>query len=117
MSFTPPPKSADLVKGIPFETATDTAVDAKRRYDQYDQSGTKDPNCCKALLQFPNGGAVFWSSKMAIDADGPAAGPGRLNGKQLDPGSGHNNTSFQLPLRLSSTKTRSLPLSAEIWVR
>jgi glycosyl hydrolase group 75 (putative chitosanase) len=96
MSFTPPPKSADLVKSIPFDTATDTAVDAKKRYDQFDQSGTKDPNCCKALLQFPNGGAVFWSSKMAIDADGPAAGPGHLTGKQLDPGSGQNNTSLRL---------------------
>jgi glycosyl hydrolase group 75 (putative chitosanase) len=96
MSFTPPPKSADLVKGVPFDTATDTAADAKNRYDQFDQSGTKDPNCCKVLLQFPSGGPVFWSSKMAIDADGPAAGPGRLNGKQLDPGSGQNNTSLRL---------------------
>lgn len=96
MSFTPPPKSADLVKDIPFDTATDTAVDAKKRYDNFDQSGTKDPNCCKALLQFPNGGAVFWSSKMAIDADGPAAGPGCRSGRQLDPGSGQNQTSLTL---------------------
>src|SRR5258708_434564 len=95
-SFVPPPKSADLVKGIPFGIATDTAADAKERYDQLDQSGTKDPNCCKALLQFPNGGAVFWSSKMAIDADGPAAGHGHLDGKQLDPASGQNRTSLRL---------------------
>ena len=31
---------------------------------------------------------------MAIDADGPAAGPGRLNGKTLDPSSGQNDTSL-----------------------
>src|SRR2546428_731283 len=75
----------------------DPDVVAKKRYDQFDKSGTKDPNLCKALLQFPDHGAVFWSSKMAIDADGPPAGPGRPNGKQLDPGSGQNGTSFQLP--------------------
>jgi len=38
--------------------------------------------------------AVFWSSKMAIDTDGPAAGPGRPNGKALDPASGQNDTSL-----------------------
>ena len=31
---------------------------------------------------------------MAIDADGPAAGPGRRSGSQLDPDSGQNDTSF-----------------------
>ena len=31
---------------------------------------------------------------MAIDADGPAAGVGRLSGSQLDPDSGQNDTSF-----------------------
>jgi hypothetical protein len=97
MAFTPPPKSAELVKGIPFDDAVDTAIPAKKRFDQFDKSGTKDPNICKALLQFPNHGAVFWSSKMAVDADGPAAGPGRLNGKQLDPANGQNGTSFHLP--------------------
>jgi hypothetical protein len=96
MSFTPPVKSADLVKGIPFSDAIDTAVAAKKRYDQFDKSGTRDPNLCKALLQFPDHGAVFWSSKMAVDADGPAAGPNQLNGRELDPDSGQNGTSFHL---------------------
>src|SRR6266480_7941349 len=81
MSFTPPSKAASLVEGIPFEDAIDTAVVAKKRYDQFDKSGTKDPNLCKALLQFPDHGAVFWSSKMAVYADGPAAGPDRPDGK------------------------------------
>ena len=31
---------------------------------------------------------------MAIDADGPAAGVGRLSGSQLDPDTGQNDTSF-----------------------
>ncbi len=116
MSFIPPSKSAALVDGIPFEDAIDTAVVAKKRYDQFDKSGTKDPNLCKALLQFPDHGAVFWSSKMAIDADGPAAGPGRPNGKQLDPGSGQNGTSFQLPGggSLPSETVRYLVLSEDV---
>ena len=31
---------------------------------------------------------------MAIDADGPAAGVGRLSGSQLDPGTGQNDTTL-----------------------
>jgi Fungal chitosanase of glycosyl hydrolase group 75 len=96
MPFKPPTKSQDLLQGVPFDNATDTAPEAKERFDAFDETGTKDPNKCKALLQFPNG-TVFWSSKMAVDADGPAAGPGRKKGKQLDPDNGQNDTSFQLP--------------------
>ena len=96
MTFKPPIKSKDLLEGIPFDQAEDTEPAAKKRFDDFDKTGTKDPNKCKALLQFPNG-VVFWSSKMAVDADGPAAGPGRKTGKQLDPSSGQNDTSFQLP--------------------
>ena len=95
-TFKPPIKSKDLLEGIPFDQAEDTEPAAKKRFDDFDKTGTKDPNKCKALLQFPNG-TVFWSSKMAVDADGPAAGPGRKKGKQLDPSSGQNDTSFQLP--------------------
>src|SRR6267154_5281 len=72
MTFKPPIKSKDLLEGIPFDQADDTEPAAKKRFDDFDKTGTKDPNKCKALLQFPNG-AVFWSSKMAVDADGPAA--------------------------------------------
>ncbi len=96
MTFKPPIKSKSLLEGIPFDQAEDTEPAAKKRFDDFDKTGTKDPNKCKALLQFPNG-TVFWSSKMAVDADGPAAGPGRKTGKQLDPSSGQNATSFQLP--------------------
>lgn len=97
MAFTPPAASVGLLAGIDFSTATDFAAAAKQRFDAKDQQqGNRDPSLCKALLKFPGGdGAVFWSSKMAIDADGPSAGPGRLTGSQLDPGPGQDKTSYK----------------------
>jgi hypothetical protein len=94
-SFTLPEASAGLCEGVPFDSASDTAVDNKAAFDAFDQTptGKNDPSQCKALLAFPDG-TIFWSSKMAIDADGPAAGPGRLSGSQLDPDTGQNDTSF-----------------------
>lgn len=111
MSFTPPEKSKKLVHGVPFDKAKDTAAAAKKRFDAFDATGTKDPNRCKALLQFPNG-TVFWSSKMAVDADGPAASPGRKKGKQLDPGSGQNDTSFQFPNSKGGLPAETVPFIA-----
>lgn len=95
MPFTPPPASAGQTKGVPFGSASNVAADNKAAFDAFDQTaaGRGDPSKCKALLKFPNG-AIFWSSKMAIDADGPAAGPGRRSGTQLDPGSGQDDTSL-----------------------
>ncbi len=97
MPFTPPAASAQLLTGIDFSTAIDFATAAKQRFGAKDQEhGNHDPSLCKALLKFPgNDGAVFWSSKMAIDADGPSAGPGRLPGSQLDPGPGQDKTSYK----------------------
>ena len=94
-SFRPPEASAGQCEGVPFDSASDTAVDNKAAFDAFDQTptGKNDPSQCKALLAFPNG-KIFWSSKMAIDADGPAAGPARLSGSQLDPGTGQNDTTF-----------------------
>src|SRR5262249_38802753 len=99
MAFKPPAASRRQVAGIPFDTAVDFAPDAKKRFDQFDRKGNnRDPSKCKALLAFPGNGseirAVFWSSKMGIDTDGPAAGRGRKTGAQLDP-SGQNVTSFR----------------------
>src|SRR5262249_31414326 len=90
-SFTPPDVSAALCENVPFESAFDTAIDHKAAFDAFDQTpeGENDPSRCKALLAFPDG-TIFWSSKMAIDADGPAAGGLRLSGSQLDPDSGQN---------------------------
>lgn len=97
MAFNPPPASAPLLQGIDFATAADFAAAAKHHFDAKDQApGNHDPSLCKALLKFPGSdGAVFWSSKMAIDADGPAAGPGRLTGSQMDPPPGRDKTSYK----------------------
>lgn len=110
MAFQPPAESRRQTSGVPFDTAEDFAPDAKARYDAFDdRPSNRDPSNCKALLAFKNGAgdpqAVFWSAKMSIDADGPAAGPGRKTGKQLDD-TGQNVTSF----RFSNGK--SLPAEA-----
>jgi hypothetical protein len=95
MSFTPPSASAGLLQGIPFQDAVDVAAENKQAFVAHDNTsaGQGDPSKCKALLKFPDG-TIFWSSKMAIDADGPAAGPGRRSGSQLDQGSGQDDTTF-----------------------
>jgi hypothetical protein len=98
MAFKPPAASKRQLAGIPFDSAVDFALEAKKRFDAADRRpGNRDPSKCKALLRFPDngsGGAVFWSSKMAIDTDGPSAGRGRKSGKALDPQSGQNDTTL-----------------------
>jgi hypothetical protein len=99
MVFKPPAASRRQLDGVPFELAVDFAPEAKRKFADADKKpGNDDPSRCKALLEFPGGrahrGAVFWSAKMAIDADGPAAGRGRLKGKLLDPRDGQDDTTF-----------------------
>ena len=81
-SFKPPTASAAQCSGVPFNQAEAVAVENKTAFDEFDQTdaGQNDPNKCKALLRFPDN-QVFWSSKMAVDADGPAAGPDRPDGK------------------------------------
>lgn len=95
MPFNPPTASAGQCKGVPFDKAVNVAAANKAAFDAFDKTaaGRNDPSKCKALLKFP-GGAIFWSSKMAIDADGPASAPGRPTGSQLDPGSGQDDTSL-----------------------
>ena len=96
MAFIPPAASLALLRGVDFARAKDCAQEAKAIYDALDASeaGWDDPNRCKALLEFPDGGPVFWSAKMAVDADGPPAAPGLPDGKGLDPASGRPDTSF-----------------------
>lgn len=100
MNFTPPTASKELLDGVPFDEAeaSDVEAKAKQRYDAFDTPGNKDPNTCKGLFHFQNG-TVFWSSKMGVDSDGPAApdDPRRRTGKQMDPDSGQDKTSFRLP--------------------
>ena len=97
MSFNLPTASQGLLQGIDFQTASVIAPDLKAAFDADDRRpGNQDRNLCKALLRFPSG-AIFWSLKMAIDADGPAAGPGRLSGTELDPDSGQDGTAYSFP--------------------
>ena len=97
-SFKPPTASAAQCSGVPFDQAEPVAVENKTAFDEFDQTdaGQNDPNKCKALLRFPDN-QIFWSSKMAIDADGPAAGPGRLSGSKLDIDSGQDDTTYHFP--------------------
>src|SRR5205809_7218887 len=109
-SFTPPEASAGLCENVPFDSASDTAIDNKAAFDAFDQTpqGKNDPSQCKALLAFPDG-TIFWSSKMAIDADGPAAGPNRLPGSKLDIDSGQDDTSFHFPDSGKGLPSESIP--------
>jgi hypothetical protein len=98
-SFKPPAASASQCSGVPFDQAQDVAAENKAAFDAFDQSpkGKNDPSKCKALLRFPDK-QIFWSSKMAIDADGPAAeGSNRRSGSELDPDSGQDDTSYHFP--------------------
>lgn len=100
MAFTPPAASKDQLNGVPFDQAqtSDVELAAKQRYDAFDTPQNHDKNMCKGLFHFEDG-TVFWSSKMGVDADGPAAPDDarRRTGKQMDPASGQNGTSFHLP--------------------
>lgn len=110
MAFTPPSASAGPCEGIPFQTAVDVAVENKRSFDECDKTpkGKKDPSKCRALLKFPDG-TIFWSSKMAIDADGPAAGPNRLSGSQLDRDSGQDDTTFHYKGTRQGLSSETIP--------
>lgn len=110
MSFHVPPASAGQLRGVPFGSAQDAAPSLKAIYDQFDETtaGSGDPNRCKALLRFPDG-TIFWSSKMAIDADGPAAGPGRRRGAQLDPDSGQDDTTYHFPSNDRALPSETVP--------
>jgi hypothetical protein len=111
MPFEPPAASRALLDGVDFGAAVAVARDCKDAFDADDaRPGNRDPSRCKALLRFENG-TVFWSSKMAIDADGPAAGPGRLSGSQLDPSNdeGQDGTAYQFPERGPSLASEVVP--------
>src|ERR1051325_5854374 len=97
-SYKPPTASAAQCSGVPFSDAQNVATENKAAFDEFDQSaaGKNDPSKCKALLRFADN-AIFWTSKMAIDADGPAAGPGRRTGSELDPDSGQDDTTYHFP--------------------
>ena len=98
MPFTPPAASAHLCQGVPFDKAANIAAENKAAFDDFDQTNAarSDPSNCKALLSLPDG-TIFWSSKMAIDADGPAVDEAHRSGSQMDPASGQDDTSYHYP--------------------
>jgi Fungal chitosanase of glycosyl hydrolase group 75 len=105
--FQPPSASSAALQGLDFGPAVPVAADFKAAFNAADaHPNNRDPSRCKALLRFPDG-TVFWSSKMAIDADGPAAGPDRLRGTELDPADGQNETTYRFP-------NGGPPLSSEV---
>jgi hypothetical protein len=74
-TYSPPPASAALVKGVKFSTAHSVGkkyVDRFARWDALEDEkdeSKQDKNNCKGLLQFPDN-TLFWESKMALDTDG-----------------------------------------------
>ena len=112
MSFEPPSASSAVWQGLDFGLAIPVASDCKAAFDAADeQPHNQDPSRCKALLRFPDG-TVFWSSKMAIDADGPAAGR-TAQWKQARPGARRGPGQNGLPVSewrcVSIVRGRSLP--------
>ena len=89
-----PVASRPLFKDIPVDQAVEVGQHLKARFDAWDQTpkGRNDPSLCRGLFRLPSG-ALFWQSKMAIDADGSptksvqsvqignygSAVPGRMN--------------------------------------
>jgi hypothetical protein len=80
-TFKPPIKSKDLLEGIPFDQADDTEPAAKKRFDDFDKTGTKDPNKCKALLNFQM--VLFSGVQNGRGCRRTCGGTGAEEGKQL----------------------------------
>ena len=69
--YQPPPKSANLVKGIDFKKAVEIDKKYKSSFDECDKTKKcrEDANRLKALFRFGDS-AVFFDSKMSLDLDG-----------------------------------------------
>ena len=98
MPYTPPAGSLVHLKGVPFEDAEEIATEFKKKFDDFDETedGQDDPSLCRAILRFPDD-TVFWDAKMAICADGPANPASGLDGEDLDPGNGVDETAYNYP--------------------
>lgn len=73
--YLPPQKSAQLLKKVRFDRATPIGAKFMQRFARWDATahGKVDPSLCEALLEIPGATmkpAVYWHSKMAVDADG-----------------------------------------------
>jgi Fungal chitosanase of glycosyl hydrolase group 75 len=69
--YTPPPKSRELLAGVPFNLAERVGEKYTARFARWDKTkkGQDDPSLCRGLYRLP-GAVLFWESKMAVDADG-----------------------------------------------
>ncbi len=97
-----PPASRPFLVGVDFSTARDLKV--REIFTAADRKNRSDPSKCAWMVELESKGknsygknfkAVAWmAGKLAIDADGKAAGEGYKKGTQLDPASGQNDTSL-----------------------
>jgi hypothetical protein len=84
-----PVPASPWLAGIDFSKCHPIAADLVQDIANADASKyVGDPSRCAQILQFPNK-TVFWSSKLAVDADG-------INGTTLDPDDGQNDTSYHI---------------------
>jgi hypothetical protein len=69
--YTPPTASQDLLKGVPMQLAERVGQKYTDRFARWDKTskGKTDPSLCRGLYRLATG-ALFWESKMAVDADG-----------------------------------------------
>lgn len=94
--YAPPKASRTILQGVRFDHAQDVGPKYYDRFKRWDKTprGRRDPNLCAALVEIPNGGkraALYWDSKMAVDADG--ASPDVL--KQSSGASKHTSLRFR----------------------
>lgn len=89
-----PPHSLPLFTGIDLNAASDVHSEFLKLLVHADQTTNhNDPSKCKFLVSLK--GAIMWSAKLSIDADGPAVADGFKNGVELDPDSGQLKTSLK----------------------
>jgi N-acetylmuramoyl-L-alanine amidase/Fungal chitosanase of glycosyl hydrolase group 75 len=69
--YTPPVSSQDLLKTIGLDQAVRVGGEYVKKFAKFDDTaqGRRDPSRCRGLYRFPSG-ALYWESKMAVDADG-----------------------------------------------
>lgn len=69
-TYTPPVKSAPLVKGIDFERGLEVGAEFKQKFDECDAGPcASDKNGVKTIRRFPNG-TIFYEAKLSLDTDG-----------------------------------------------
>lgn len=69
--YRPPEASRNLLQRIPFDEMARVGENYAERFARWDATpkGKNDPSNCQGIYQHKSG-AIFWESKMAVDADG-----------------------------------------------